>query len=152
MKSLRLFRVGFSSLIKSIYKKKKRQSSLFWHLLKIIKFRANSFGDMLYWSLRWFPIAGRNVVALYHWFLSQNITEIFIIFYYFITEISWGHFYSTWQFYWPLCKCRVSQMHKRLFWIHRFNFVNIFTVSIWVWVWEKDSVQRGLTQSRILYK
>jgi len=48
MESHCLFRVGFSSLIKSI--SKIRQSSLFWHFLNILKFRAKSFGDILCWS------------------------------------------------------------------------------------------------------
>ena len=73
MESHCLFRVGFSSLIKSI--SKIRQSSLFWHFLKILKFRAMSFGDIFCWFFRWFPIA----VPLYssiRWWRCRHVNGL----------------------------------------------------------------------------
>ena len=73
MESHCLFRVGFSSLIKSI--SKIRQSSLFWHFLEILKFRAMSFGDILCWSFRWFPIAV-SLCSSIRWWRCRHVNGL----------------------------------------------------------------------------
>ena len=55
MDGIRLFSVGFRSLIKNI--SKIRQSNLFWHFVRIVKLCGISSGSKSCCSVRWFPTA-----------------------------------------------------------------------------------------------
>ena len=73
MESHCLFRVGLSSLIKSI--SKIRQSNLFWHFLEILKQRSMSTAATLCCSLRWLPFVGPLCSSIRWWSYTENYTQ-----------------------------------------------------------------------------
>ena len=73
MESHCLFRVGLSSLIKSI--SKIRQSNLFWHFLEMLKQRSVSTGAILCCSLRWLPFVGPLCSSIRWLSYTENYTQ-----------------------------------------------------------------------------